>query len=73
MSTHETVTSEVVMLHPRAGPEPFAILPSFPRLMTRIDAFARRVPWYLWVGGTMAALWWLNRRKGKTFKLLGGG
>jgi len=55
----------VAFRHPAASDEPKAMLPQFPQVAAFIDHFARRIPWWAWVAGTVALLWWSGRKNGR--------
>lgn len=46
-------------------PHQAQILPSFPAVAGFVDRLARRIPWWAWVGLTLAGVWWAGRRKGR--------
>jgi hypothetical protein len=37
-------------------------LPTFPRAITAVDGYMSRVPWWLLVGVSVGATWWLCKR-----------
>lgn len=42
-----------------------SMLPSFPAMAGFVDRWAKRIPWWSWVGLTLIAVWWQGRRKGR--------
>lgn len=54
----------------RPGQDYLPIFPDFTTLAGRADAFARRVPWWLWLLVGLLASGWLRKR---SVKLLTGG
>lgn len=49
-------------LHPAAGPNYYPVFPRFATVAGGVDAVASRIPWWVWVGGTLATVWWVQRR-----------
>lgn len=39
-------------------------IPSFPTLAVKVDAFARQIPWWVWLVGGAVAYRYLSRRRG---------
>lgn len=71
MATTTAQPSQTVVLpHPEAqNPNYLPIFPEFGTLATKLDSVARRIPWWFWVGGTLAAVWYMQKR-GKRGKIV---
>lgn len=54
--------------HPATGPNYYPVFPRFATVAGGVDAVASRIPWWVWVGGTLTAVWWVQRR-GRRVKL----
>lgn len=53
-------------VHPQAGnPNYLPIFPELSTVVSVVDRHARRIPWWFWVGGTLAAVWYLGKKKGR--------
>lgn len=55
--------------HPAVAQPYYPVFPRFATVAGGIDAVASRIPWWVWVGGTLAAVWYVQRR-GKRVRLV---
>lgn len=69
----QSVQPEVVYRHPAPRTEYLPFLPDLATVTGKVDSVARRIPWWMWVGGTVAFMIWLQRRgtKGRAFRISG--
>lgn len=53
-----------VVQQPNGFPHPVvsSFIPQFPQLASQVDSFARRFPWYLWLGIGLGMMWWLQKQ-----------
>lgn len=40
-------------------------IPALPRVITAVDGYLSKIPWWLLVGATASATWWILTRRAK--------